>query len=139
MAMRELTLERLPGTYAVCRAQAHEDFAAIAQIACGIKQAHSLLSITHTERELSIVIEDSLVPSLARWSPKVQRGFVAYRIVGTLDFSEVGILAKLTAALAAANVPVFVISTFDTDVILFSQVHEEAAVAALHSVADIRT
>ena len=54
-----------------------------------------------------------------------------------LDFSLTGILARLTTALADARVPVFVISTYDTDVLMVKEDHAGAAVAALEDVADV--
>ena len=48
-----------------------------------------------------------------------------------------GVLAKLTGALAGANVPVFVISTFETDVILIREVDQQRVVTALKFVAHI--
>ena len=121
----ELVLEWLPGRYAVCRLSPRDFVPAWAQTS-GV----SLLSITRTDRELSIVIDESRVPA----DVKAQRDFVAMRIKGTLDFSLVGVLAKLTRALAAANVPVFVISTFETDVIMFRDEHQQRAIAAIETI-----
>ena len=50
---------------------------------------------------------------------------------GPLDFALTGILARLTAPLAAAGVPVFALSTFDTDYLLVREADVEAAVEAL--------
>jgi hypothetical protein len=136
----ELVLEWLPGRYAVCGLNAGDVVPPWAQAAAkrspapGRRQSNSsLLSITRTDRELSIVIEESRVPDNVR----AERGFIALRIKGTLDFSIVGVLAKLTGALAAANVPVFVISTFETDVILIREGDQQRVVAALKSLAHI--
>ena len=40
------------------------------------------------------------------------------RLAGTFDLSEVGILNQVLPHFAQANVPIFVVSTFDTDYIL---------------------
>jgi len=109
MNENKLQLEWLPGRYAICRLKPHDPIPLWAG-----ESVPSLLSITRTDRELSIVIDESLVAD----GVQAQRGYAAMRIKGTLDFACVGILAKLTGALAAANIPVFVISTFETDVIL---------------------
>ena len=45
-------------------------------------------------------------------------GWRAFRIVGQLNFSLVGVLASMASALAAEGIPVFAVSTFDTDYIL---------------------
>lgn len=74
-------------------------------------------SLTRTAEELSIVQEG--------------RGFCCLKVQGPLDFSLVGILASLAGALARAEVPVFTISTFDTDYLLVRREHVERAIAAL--------
>ena len=91
-----------------------------------------LVSITRTEGELSIVTAEGAVPA----TMKAERGWVGLRIAGTLDFSLIGILSTLTAALAEANVPVFVISTHDTDILLLRAGDVGRAVEALSAVAD---
>ena len=42
----------------------------------------------------------------------------AFRIQGVLDFSLIGILAKISALLAENNIGIFAISTYNTDYIL---------------------
>jgi hypothetical protein len=56
-------------------------------------------------------------------------------IVGTLDFSLTGILSRLTTALAEASIPVFAISTYDTDILLVRAEHAQQARGALAPVA----
>ncbi len=56
--------------------------------------------------------------------PRCRRGFASRRAGGrwsspeTLDHSLTGILASLAVPLAAAGVPIFALSTFDTDYVL---------------------
>ncbi len=90
----------------------------------------TLLSITRTPRELSILCAESAVP------PGVQAeiGFRALELEGPLDFSAVGILASLAAPLAEANISILAISTFDTDVVLVRECDLERAVAVLGAV-----
>src|SRR5262245_59775371 len=71
----------------------------------------AFLSIARTNDELSIVCEARLVP---RDVKKVE-GRRAFGIEGVVDFSTTGVIAGLTAPLAAAAISVFVVSTFDTD------------------------
>lgn len=68
-----------------------------------------------TDGERSLVCPTSAVPddTVSR-----EDGWRAFRIVGQLDFSLVGVLASITSALAAEGIPVFAVSTFDTDYIL---------------------
>ena len=85
------------------------------------------VTITHTSDELSIVCAQSRVPRDVRQ----ERERVAFGIMGVVPMTTVGLLASLCAALAAAKVPVFVISTFDTDWILVPAERFEEARAAL--------
>jgi len=70
--------------------------------------------VSRTPEELSIVCEEDHIPS----GVHAERGFAGLKVVGPLDFSAVGVLAALTAPLAAAGISLFSISTFDTDYIL---------------------
>ena len=48
-------------------------------------------------------------------------GWKAFRIRGVLDFSLIGILSKIAAVLAENEIPVFAISTYNTDYILLKK------------------
>ena len=50
---------------------------------------------------------------------------------GALDFSLTGILASITNPLARAKIPVFVISTYDTDYIFVRENHLSQAISVL--------
>jgi hypothetical protein len=77
-------------------------------------------SITRTPRELSVVCsEDDLPPSVEE---NVERDWRAFEVVGPLPFSLTGVVSSLTAPLAAAGIPVFVVSTYDTDYLLVKAV-----------------
>jgi uncharacterized protein len=52
-------------------------------------------------------------------------------VAGPLDFELTGVVAGLTAPLAEAGLPVFVVSTFDTDYLLVRTDRLNAAVDAL--------
>ncbi len=58
-------------------------------------------------------------------------GWRALAVEGPLDFGLTGVLASLTAPLAEAGVPVFVLSTWSTDFLLVPGVQLEAARVAL--------
>lgn len=84
--------------------------------------------VTRTEDELSVVCETSKVPegALAR-----EDGLRALKVQGPLDFALVGILARLSLTLANVHVPLFAISTYDTDYILVNEENLGLAVVAL--------
>jgi hypothetical protein len=50
-----------------------------------------------------------------------QGPFATFMVEGPLDFSLTGIVAQLSAPLAAADIPIFVLSTYDTDYVLVPQ------------------
>jgi len=81
-----------------------------------------------TRSELSIVCRDDAVP---RDHTEVQRGFRALVVAGTLEFGLIGIIADLAKPLADAGIPIFGISTYDTDHILVRADRLDDAKAAL--------
>lgn len=60
-------------------------------------------------------------------------GWVALRLEGPFAFDQVGILASFVRPLAEAGVAVFVLSTFDTDLVLVKRAALERALGALES------
>jgi uncharacterized protein len=54
-------------------------------------------------------------------------------VEGPLEFGLVGILAGISSALAAQKVPIFALSTFDTDYVLVKREQVRAAHEALSS------
>lgn len=84
-------------------------------------------TISRTPAELSIVCAETNVP------PDVvqERGKIAFGIEGVVPMTSIGILAALCGALAEARVPVFAISTYDTDWLLVSADRFDAARRAL--------
>jgi len=88
-----------------------------------------LTSITCTDDELSLVCAADSVPADVRHTSDWR----ALKIRGPLDFSLVGILAGLAGVLAAAEISIFAISTYDTDFILVRGNQLESAVDALHA------
>jgi uncharacterized protein len=88
-----------------------------------------LHSVTRTPDELSVVCVEGDEPRDARVEP----GWRALRIVGPLAFELVGIVASVSQPLAGAPVGVFVLSTFDTDLVLVKDADLLVAVAALEA------
>jgi len=87
----------------------------------------SFWSACRTADELSIVCEEGNLPA----DVEAERGFACLGVVGPLEFSMVGVLAGLTAALADRDISVFVVSTFDTDYLLVAQLELPDAIDAL--------
>ena len=83
-----------------------------------------------TDEEISLVCPTKDVPTGTSTRDDGWRGF---RIQGTLDFSLIGILAKISAILAEQRIGIFAISTYNTDYIF---VKEENFAKALKSLAE---
>ncbi|MCR4574235.1 MAG: ACT domain-containing protein [Lentisphaeria bacterium] len=94
----------------------------------GINLEHPFVFTGCTDAEKSLVCPTALVPqnTLAR-----EDGWQAFRIVGILDFSLVGILAKISSCLADNGIGLFAISTFNTDYILIKSDSFDRALDAL--------
>src|SRR5690349_5105766 len=101
MTTRSLTLILLEETFAMCRLAADASLPSWAS-------SGSFFSITRTPDELSIVCPQRAVPEGIR----SERDWRCLRVSGVLDFSLVGVLASLTALLAAVGVSIFAVSTF---------------------------
>ena len=86
--------------------------------------------IGRTDEELSLVCRTEDAPAKATARDDGWRGF---RIRGVLDFSLVGILAKLSGVLAANGIGIFAVSTYNTDYILVKAENAEKARAALEA------
>jgi hypothetical protein len=116
-----IRLRILPATLAICRLGPDEAVPAWA--------GGRFVSITRTPDELSVVCDEAGVPGEVR----AERGWRALQVEGPLDFGLTGVMAALTAPLAAAGIPVFAISTFDTDWLLARGQDLAAAVRTLDS------
>ena len=117
-----VSLTPLDGRCAVCRLSPSEsipDWAASAP----------WLALVRASDELSIVCDQDLVPI----EVPQERDWRRLRVTGTLDFHLTGILAALAAPLAEAKIPLFAISSFNTDYLLVKADDWERALQALRS------
>jgi hypothetical protein len=119
-----LSLRVLPDALAVCRLSPSDPVPAWAL-------ASPFSSATRTEKELSIVCREALVPEDVR----AERGWRAFELEGAFDFSLTGVLASLLEPLARAGVSIVAISTYDTDYVLVRAETLSRAVAALRGAA----
>jgi hypothetical protein len=84
-------------------------------------------SVTRTAEELSVVCPQSQIPA----GIECDRDWKCLKVRGPLDFSLTGILSSLAAPLAASVIPLFAISTYNTDYILVKAGDLERAIRAL--------
>ena len=102
-----MRLRTLPDSYAVVRLHPGADLPE------WVDQG-PFRSVTRTDNEVSVVCRDHDVPE----GESVDRGWTVLEVMGPLDFSLTGVIASLVAPLADAGLPIFVISTFESDYVL---------------------
>ncbi len=115
-----MRLSTLPGSYAVCK------FRATPPHPVGSR----FYSLSVTPYEITLVAETTTLPAGAE---KQEEGWAALMVEGPLDFALVGILAQLTTTLADADISLFALSTFDTDILLVKEDRLPAAMSALEA------
>ena len=81
-----------------------------------------------TDEENSLVCPEALVPDN---TTERDDGWKGFRIVGTLEFSMIGILARISKILASNGIGIFAISTYNTDYIFTKEENFEKALKAL--------
>lgn len=84
--------------------------------------------IGKTDEELSLVCITENAPQN---TTDREDGWKAFRVVGVLDFSLVGILAEISRILAENKIAMFAISTFNTDYVLTKAENYEKALRVL--------
>ena len=86
--------------------------------------------IGKTDEEKSLVCITSEVPENT-----IQRddGWKAFRIQGVLDFSLIGILAKIATVLADNGISIFAVSTYNTDYVLIKKENYQKALGILQT------
>lgn len=89
----------------------------------------TFFSILRSEEELSLVCSSSVSIN----SERVSTGWACLMVAGPLDFDMTGIIADISGVLSAASLPVFVISSFDTDYVLVRGADLDKAVTALRA------
>lgn len=119
--MTPLTFLLLNDTFAVCRL---DHTAPVPDWANG---EAGFLSITRNADELSIVCPADWPPAEIQTDP----GWRILKMEGPFDLAMIGVLAPVATALAAAQVNIFVVATYDTDYILVKADKLESALIAL--------
>jgi hypothetical protein len=126
-----LTIEMLTEPLSVCRLRAD------ARLPDWATRAGSFYSITRTADELSVICATALIPESQTGdddpSAIVARedGWRAMKLVGPFALTEVGVLLRIAAPLAAAGISILAIGTFDTDYILVKATRLADALAEL--------
>ncbi len=115
-----LTLQLIPGDFAICRLPAAEPVPAWAG-------SSVFSSVTRTADELSILCPSAQVPA----NVKHEAGWRLLKLQGPFAFTETGILVSVLTPLAAAKIGILATATFDTDYVLVKTGQLAAACRAL--------
>lgn len=113
-----MKLNRIPGKFSVCKLSSLE----------GIDFSREFVFLSKTDDEISLVCETDCVPPCAIAAEPNWQGL---KIAGILDFGMLGVIAKIANLLAAANISIFVVSTYNTDYIFIKAENYEKTVAVL--------
>ncbi len=114
---QKLKFRKLSGIYAVVRLAPN---AAIPDC----EGNGDFISITRTPDELSIVCRVENIPRSAKPSPR----WICLKLEGPFPFSQTGVLLSFIEPLSKNGIPIFAVSTYDTDYVL---IQEEFALPAL--------
>jgi uncharacterized protein len=101
---------QLRGLYAIVRLPPHAPVPAWAA-------KGDFTSITHTADEVSIVCAANNIPRDVDPGPR----WVCLKLEGPFAFSETGILLSFIEPLSNGGIPIFAISTYDTDYVLVQE------------------
>ena len=115
-----MTLERLPDRLTICKVEKLTD--------CNLEADFFLIG--KTDEEISLVCRTDDAPSVTLAREDGWRGF---RIQGTLDFSLVGVISRLSGILAKHQIGIFAVSTYNTDYILVKETDYDEALEILAS------
>jgi uncharacterized protein len=113
----------MPGALAIARLEAGAPAPAWASA------GGPLVAVVRTAAELSVVCEEGAVPDGVR----ATRDWRAIEVSGPLDLAMTGVLVSVAVPLADAGVPIFAVSTYDTDYVLVPGARLHDAVAALRA------
>ena len=115
-----IKLKIIEETFSVCKVKDYSEFDLQA----------AFVFVGSTDEEKSLVCPTRLVPAN---TTERDDGWRAFRIEGILDFSLIGIFAKISTCLAENGIGIFAISTFNTDYILTKAENFEKAVKTLEA------
>lgn len=113
-----MNIERIAQDFSLCKVR---DYSMV-----DFEQAYCFTGKTAEENSLVCLTKNVPANTVAR-----EDGWRAFRLEGVLDFSLIGILAKITSLLAENQIGIFAISTYHTDYILTKAENFEKALDVL--------
>src|SRR5579862_1696348 len=84
-------------------------------------------SISRTSEELSIVCSNKNLPAGVDPGPP----WICFKLEGPFPFSQTGVLLSVIDPLSKDGIPIFAVSTYDTDYVLIPQEYADRAIHRL--------
>ena len=113
-----MEIKKIDFNFSVCKV---EDYSQV-----DTEQEFCFIGKTDEERSLVCLTENVPQNTVERVD-----GWKAFRIQGTLGFSLVGILSKISSLMAENGIGIFAVSTYNTDYILTKTENYSKAIKAL--------
>ncbi len=114
----EMKIKKIQGDFTVCKVT---DYTLV-----NLDSEYCFTGKTKEEKSLVCLMKDVPANTIARGD-----GWKAFYIDGVLEFSLIGILAKISNVLAKAEIGIFVVSAFNTDYIFVKAKQEMLALSKL--------
>ena len=113
-----MEIKKIDHNFSVCQV---EDYSLV-----HLNSEYSFIGKTDEEKSL-VCITDEVPANVIQQDD----GWKAFRIQGVLNFSLIGILAKIAAALADNGISIFAVSTYNTDYVLMKKENYQKALDVL--------
>ena len=113
-----MEIKKIDHNFSVCQV---EDYSLV-----NLNSEYSFIGKTDEEKSL-VCITDEVPANVIQQDD----GWKAFRIQGVLNFSLIGILAKIAAALADNGISIFAVSTYNTDYVLMTKENYQKALDVL--------
>lgn len=115
-------LARIPGEFVIARLDPRDEVSPELLIAPA-----AVMSVTRTPSELSIVCPRALAPERAQ----IDGPWSVWYVEGPIPFGLTGVVQAVVAPVSNRGIPVFVVSTFDSDLLMVPTAHTDDAALTL--------
>ena len=115
-----MEIKRIEQDFTVCQVK---DYSLV-----NLDSEYSFIEKTDEEKSLVCIISEVSENTIQR-----DDGWKAFRIQGVLDFSLIGILAKIATILADNGISIFAVSTYNTDYVLIKKENYQKALEVLQT------
>lgn len=113
-----MEIEKIDFNFSVCKVK---DYSLV-----DVEQEFCFIGRTDEEKSLVCITENVPQNTMER-----ENGWKAFRLQGILDFSLIGILAKISSLMAENGIGIFAVSTYNTDYILTKTENYSKAIRVL--------